>query len=218
MQLIIAMTCDGRWLGRKVKQGRVMYFPVEDNANEMRRREAKITEYLDNSDMYYPVPKSLKIVPFLRKQTEGKPAPVQTVLAAYDSKSGMVQPTKLFFDVVKMIEEFRPDLVVLGNRVDIFSVNQNEDAHAKQCIQLLTWICEQYGTTIIMPGHVTLLTRIPRPNCDAILPLLLTPPANVVVLRISMPLACAEMVPRLMMALAELVLPNTTALLTSMPF
>jgi len=147
LQLAIAMTCGGKWLGRNVKQGRVMYFPVEDDDNELRRRENNITSYFSSLGCYHPVPETLKIVPLLGQQT---------VLAYNDPKSGIVQPTPAYEAVCKMIEEFRPELVIVGNRVNIFAVNQNDDAQARQCIQWLSAICKCYQTGIIMPGHVSL--------------------------------------------------------------
>jgi RecA-family ATPase len=82
-------------------------------------------------------------------------AGTDTVLASFDSKSGLVEPTPLFTSLGKMIEEFKPDLTIVGNRVNIFAVNQNDDSQARQCMMLLTKICMEYGTTVIMPGHVS---------------------------------------------------------------
>ena len=41
-QLAIAMTSGCEWLGQPVKQGRVLYFPVEDDLKELRRRSDAI--------------------------------------------------------------------------------------------------------------------------------------------------------------------------------
>jgi hypothetical protein len=40
--LATAATCGQQWLGRDVKQGRVLYFPIEDDDKELRRRQAAI--------------------------------------------------------------------------------------------------------------------------------------------------------------------------------
>jgi RecA-family ATPase len=78
-----------------------------------------------------------------------------TVIAAYDSKSGLVQPTPVLTSVRNMIESYHPGLVIMGNRVNIFGVNQNEDQHAAQCMQILNALQLDFETTIIMPGHVS---------------------------------------------------------------
>jgi RecA-family ATPase len=147
LQLGIAMTCGAKWLGRDVKQGRVMYFPSEDGLEKLRRREDKITSHYAYEGTYAPVPKQFKIVPMVGRDT---------VLAVFDHKTGKVQPTDLYKTTCEMIDEFRPDLVIVGKRVNIFSVNQNEDAQACQCMALLTHICKEYQTSIIMPSHVSL--------------------------------------------------------------
>jgi RecA-family ATPase len=149
-QLAIAKTCGAQWLGHDVEQGRVMYFTTEDSIKELRRREDAITAYYDRMGMYNPVPKQLKIFPLLGKDT---------ILATYESKKGLVRPTPLFSTTCKQIEEFKPTLVIVGNRVNIFAVNQNDDSQARQCVSLLSAICLGYNTTVIMPGHVSLSSQ-----------------------------------------------------------
>jgi len=145
LQLVIAMTCGGLWLGREVKQGRTICMPVEDDERELRRREDKITTYYKSLSRYHPRPKELMIVPLAGKEA---------ILAV--NKSGMVAPTSNYLDLRQKVETFKPTLVVVGNRVNIFSVNQMDDTSAQQCVRLLTSIALDYNTTIIMPGHVSL--------------------------------------------------------------
>lgn len=149
-QLAIAMTCGAQWLGCDVKQGRVMYFPVEDDDKELRRRQDRIESYYASLGTFDPVPKQLKITPLVGEDT---------VLAAFNQKAGIVVPRPAYITLCDMIEKFKPDLVIVGNRVNIFSVNQNDDAQARQCMQLLSWICQQYQTTVIMPSHVSLSSQ-----------------------------------------------------------
>jgi RecA-family ATPase len=143
--MLAACVISGKhWLGKEVKQGRVMYFPVEDDRKELRRRQAAIAEHYDIR--YADFPRQLKIVPLAGKDT---------VLAVFNHKSGVVKPTAQYFQIKKMVEEFRPSVVIVGNRVNIFSVNQNDDAQARQCLQLLSAIAIEYETAVIMPGHVS---------------------------------------------------------------
>jgi hypothetical protein len=78
-----------------------------------------------------------------------------TVLAKFDSKAGVVRPAPLFTSVCQLVEKFKPALTIVGNRVNIFSVNQNEDSQARQCLNMLNSIIVEYGTTVVMPGHVS---------------------------------------------------------------
>jgi RecA-family ATPase len=80
----------------------------------------------------------------------------ENVLLAKLDKSGQVKPTTLYQELCKLIEEFEPTLVIMANRVNIFSVNQNDDVHARQCLALLDAIVKNYQCTVIMPGHPSL--------------------------------------------------------------
>ena len=144
--LAAAVACDKFWLGKKVKHGRALYYNVEDDDDELNRRQAAIAEHYDLN--FENFSKRLKIVPLVGKDT---------VLAVFDSRAGVVKPTPLFESVRQEIAAFKPTLVIIGNRVNIFSVDQNSDAQARQCLGLLFGLCTEFpGTTVIMPGHVSL--------------------------------------------------------------
>jgi hypothetical protein len=144
LMLSTAATCETNWLGKQVKHGRVMYFPVEDDDRELRRRQEAISNHL--GVRYADFSGRLKITPLAGKDT---------VLAVFDSKSGVVKPTPLYFEIKRMVEDFKPALVIVGNRVNIFAVNQNDDAQARQCVQLLSAIALENNCGVILPGHVS---------------------------------------------------------------
>ena len=146
-QLATCALCGAHWLGKEVKPGRVLYFPVEDTRKELRRRQAAIAEHYDIR--FASFPRQFKITPLIGKDA---------VLAAFEQRSGVVKQTALYAEIRKQIEEFRcqPTLVILPNRVNIFGVNQNDDAQARQSMQYLYAIAEDYATSVIMPGHVSL--------------------------------------------------------------
>jgi hypothetical protein len=145
MQLAFAMGYDRKWLGMDVEQGRCLYINVEDPARPVLRwRQEKIKEHL-GIKLREPTDR-LRIVPMVGKQT---------ILATFHHKTGLVLPTPLFESLRLMIEEYRPRLVIVGNRVNIFGVNQNDDAQARQCLGLLNSLITDFGTTVIMPGHVS---------------------------------------------------------------
>ena len=130
-----------------VKQGNVLYFASEDHVKELRRREDRITHYLQSIGQYEPRAQSFKIVPLVGKDT---------ILAKWDSRTGVVAATKLFESVRRMINEFKPDLVIVGNRVNIFAVNQIDDTQALQCLNLLHAITIKFDCSVIMPSHPSL--------------------------------------------------------------
>lgn len=146
LQLGIARNYDKLWLGLKVTPGRTLYLPGEDNPNELRRREDAITRY------YGGAKTKLRPAEFAIAPMFGPDA----LLARFDHNSGIVEPTENYDKLRQLIKNFRADLVLLGNRVNIFSVNQNDDAQAAQCIGLLSALNREFGCTIIMPGHVSI--------------------------------------------------------------
>src|SRR5580765_3735672 len=145
LQLAIAMATDTQWLGRDVASGKVLYFNVEDRVPRIRWRQNAILKYLQTSHVKHP--DRLRVVSMVGQNT---------IIATYDGKSGLVKPTDVLTSIRNMVEDHRPDLVVMGNRVNIFGVNQVEDTQARQCIELLNAISIDYSTTLIMPGHVSI--------------------------------------------------------------
>jgi len=145
--LAAAVACDQYWLGKKVKHGRALYFNVEDDDKELNRRREAIADHF-NIETFANFSERLKIVPLVGKDT---------VLAAFNSRAGVVEPTLLFESVRQEIAAFKPTVVIVGNRVNIFSVDQNSDTQARQCLGLLFKLTTDFpGTTVIMPGHVSL--------------------------------------------------------------
>ena len=143
-QLAAARAFKRSWLDLEAKPGKSLYIPVEDDDKELNRRREAIAAYYGLR--FADFPRSLKIVPLAGKDT---------VLAAFDGKTGVVKPTLLFDSMRATIEDFRPSLVIVGNRVNIFAVNQNDDAQARQCVNLLSGLALDYQTAVVMPGHVS---------------------------------------------------------------
>ena len=158
-QLAVALVSIGKWLGLEVPTTwngepiRVLWFPVEDPKKELRRRQHSIeTHYAQQAkyrgETYVSHDDNLRIIP--KRKGDG------TVIAVYDREAGMVTPTERYAQICAEIEDFKPHVVIMGNRVNIFSVNQNDDAQARQCMELLDDLCEAYGVTVIMPAHPSL--------------------------------------------------------------
>src|SRR5215831_1369288 len=95
--LAAAVACDQYWLGKKVKHGRALYYNVEDDDDELNRRQAAIAEHYDLN--FEKFSKRLKIVPLVGKDT---------VLAVFDSRLGVVKPTPLFESVRQEVAAFKP--------------------------------------------------------------------------------------------------------------
>ena len=83
LMLCMSMTCGGEWLGRKVKQGKTIYMPGEDPLSELKRREARISEYFRRQGTYDPVPQFMLIRPMIGEDP---------LLAVSDEKRYPVRP------------------------------------------------------------------------------------------------------------------------------
>jgi RecA-family ATPase len=154
LQLALAMACETRWLGREVAPGKVLYINVEDHLSRIRWRQHYICQYLESK---YQIDASLKqhpdrlrVLPMMGRST---------IMAAYNPRTGLVQPTPLLTAIRQLIESYQPALVIIGNRVNVFGVDQVSDVQARQCIELLNGIVVDYKTTIIMPGHVSVRSQ-----------------------------------------------------------
>jgi AAA domain len=130
----IMTTCNGEPV-------RVLWFPAEVYKKELRRQHHNIklqTHPANHRD------EALRIV-----------QPRDKVLAVYDSDTGLVKPTESYAEVCAEIETIKPHVVITNNRVNIFSIDQNNDAQVHQCMQLLNDLCMTYGITVIMPAPTT---------------------------------------------------------------
>lgn len=144
LQLAISMAAEHHWLGLDVTPGRVLYFNVEDQLKHIRWRQSRVA-------MHYQIDCRQLTDRMLIAPMVGR----DTILAAYDGRKGLVQPTPVFDAMRRLLDAFKPDLIIVGNRVNIFGINQNDDAQARQCINLLNSLIMDYNTTIIMPSHVS---------------------------------------------------------------
>ena len=124
---------------------RALYVPVEDDDKELRRRQAAIAEHYEIA--FADHERQFMIAPLAGKRhriggvrfQEWRGAPDVAVQGKSESSS----------------TSFSPGSVIVPNRVNAFGVNQNEDAQARQCMQLLAAIALEGDCAVIMPGHVS---------------------------------------------------------------
>ncbi len=146
-QLAIASISDAKWLGREVKQGRTLYLPCEDDWRELRRREEAISWHYKQQGKFKPRSDDLKVIPMIGKNT---------IIGSIRARTGLVKAEPAYEMLKKEIANFKPQLVIVPNRVHLFSCNQISDSDAIQCLSLLHALCEEFGCAILMPAHPSL--------------------------------------------------------------
>jgi RecA-family ATPase len=145
LQLAAATVWRSQWLGLPVVGGSAVYFSAEDDRDELHRRlidiarnEGRSIEELD----------SLHLVPLAG----------QDAILALTQKSGLsaLIRTPLFESLERAISEISPALVVIDTLADVFGGEENNRAHARYFIRLLSGIAIKRSTAILVLAHPSL--------------------------------------------------------------
>ncbi len=138
--LALCMACGFRWLGMPVPILRTLFFTCEDDADELNRRAAKVLQSLgvtwaECGDRFAAVP---------MRGTEA------SAVLAVASKDGTLTPTPTYAALRKLVEDFKPDVVIIDTLADVFAGNENDRSHAKQFVKLIERL---YPATFIVTAH-----------------------------------------------------------------
>ncbi|MGY5803382.1 AAA family ATPase [Rhizobium sp. LEGMi12c] len=144
LQLAVCAAAGGYWCGREVAKGSCLFISAEDDEDELHRRLVDVARghslgISDLSDLLY-------------RSLAGEDA----ILAAPESKGGLLKPTRLFSQLEMLIAERRPMLVVLDTLADVFGGDEINRAHARQFIGILRGLCSKYEATVILLAHPSL--------------------------------------------------------------
>ena len=144
MQLLVAATAGGDWLGHKVPNMRVLGVYCEDDEDELHRRTAGILhgEGLDFSDC-----DGLTLT--CRK---GK----QSVLfeANYNDMEGSTTP---FYNRLKHTAmELGAEIIILDSLYNFFAGNENNRGHANQFVNALCQMAQAIGGAVVLVSHPSL--------------------------------------------------------------
>lgn len=140
LQLAEATARGGDWIGTAPEPGRVIFLRAEDERDELHRRLAAINPNLAELHDLYLVPLA------------GKDA----VLAAPDGREGLLKATPLFEALKRLVEKFKPGLLILDTLADLFGGDEIKKVHARQFIGLLRGLALDYEVTIVLLSHPSL--------------------------------------------------------------
>ena len=125
LQLAVAMVGGAAWIGTNPAQGPVAVVSAEDDIDELHRRVVTIARGLGVklADLT-----ELPLIPLAGKDA---------VMAAPEGRTNVVRETPVWRGLVGVVEHFKPRLVIIDTRADVFAGNENDRSQARQFIGLL---------------------------------------------------------------------------------
>ncbi|MGB7100806.1 MAG: AAA family ATPase [Xanthobacteraceae bacterium] len=140
LHLAVATATAGDWIGFAPEPGVAVYVSAEDELDELHRRLAAIEADLSKLT-------DLHLVPLAGKDA---------VLAAPDGREGLLKTTPVFKALKRIVEKYRPTLLVLDTLADLFGGDEVKKVHARQFIGLLRGLGIEFETTILLLSHPSL--------------------------------------------------------------
>lgn len=141
LQIGLASTLDRPTLGLKPQAGRCLYLAAEDEVDEFHRRANGILQsmgagFADTGGRFALVPLA-----------------DQDALLALPNKAGAMEPTKLFGQMVALVEKHQPDLLVLDTAADMFGGDEIKRGQVRQFIGMLRSVCLTWDCAILLLAH-----------------------------------------------------------------
>lgn len=142
LQLAVGVVADAGWIGKPVKQGRVIFLSAEDDDDELHRRLDDIlaVEGLDYDDLQDLTLRSLA----------GEDA-----LLAIEGQLSLMQ-SELFKELDKRAEEEAPALIVLDTLADVYPSNENDRAKVRQFVGILRGLALRRKCAVLLLSHPSL--------------------------------------------------------------
>jgi RecA-family ATPase len=143
-QLGVAVAAESEWIGTLPEPGPAVFVSAEDELDELHRRLSAIADKLgvDISSLT-----DLHFIPLAGKDA---------ILAAPQSRAGILAPTSNWRSLVSIVEQIRPRLVVLDTLADVFAGEENVRTQARQFIGLLRGLAIDQGLAVVLAAHPSL--------------------------------------------------------------
>ena len=140
MQLGVAVATNNPWFNIPVKHGKVEFITAEDSAGELHRRLADVSR---ETGLPLESMGNLHVSSF---------ADEDAIMAALTG-GGQLVKTGFYDEVVQIVRETKPVLLVLDTLADIFGGNEIIRAQARAFINMLRKIAIEYNLAVIVLGH-----------------------------------------------------------------
>jgi len=143
LQLAAATVTETAWLGQTPRLGPVLYLSAEDDLDELHRRLDEVCvglgiglDALDGLHLW--------------------PLADQDAVMAVEGRDGSIVTTERWDELLAMVKEIRPALVILDSLADVFGGNENIRAQVRQFVALLRRIAMMTGGAVLVLAHPSL--------------------------------------------------------------
>lgn len=142
LQLAVAVTVCGTWLGRAVNQGRAIVLSAEDDNDELHRR---LDGILRATGLQYD-----DIAGLTLRSVAGECA-----LLAVEDKVALTQ-TALFQELDARATDDQPVSIVIDTLADVYPANENDRAKVRQFIGILRGLALRHRCAVVLLAHPSL--------------------------------------------------------------
>ncbi len=142
LQLAVAVASGGTWLGRPVRQGRVIVLSAEDDDDELHRR---LDDILRATGGQYEDLAGLTL-----RSLAGEDA-----LLAMETELALLG-TALFAELESRAANEGPALVIIDTVADVYPSNENDRAKVRQFIGILRGLAIRQRCAVMLLGHPSL--------------------------------------------------------------
>jgi archaellum biogenesis ATPase FlaH len=141
LQLAVAVTTGGYWLGFKMKKGPVVFYTAEEEVGDLKVRLKAIAHSLgvENLDL-----SNLHLIPMGGEETAVLGAP---------ALGGKIEATDLWLSLVNAIETIKPKLVVIDPLNEVFDGDELKRVQARQFVGLMRPVAAKHDLAIVVTGH-----------------------------------------------------------------
>ncbi len=143
LHLSAAIVLGRDWLASMPDNGPALVLCAEEDDAELHRRFAQIAAH-------YNVPLAEL------RDLHAMPLAGEDALLTVPSKSGLIQPTRLFERLKEAACDIRPKMIVIDNSADVFGGNENDRAQVRQFITVLRGLAMAAGAGVLLTSHPSL--------------------------------------------------------------
>ena len=143
LQLAICIASGKQWLGRDVPKGRALFFTCEDNTDELTRRAADILKSLGIG--WEDLGDRLLLIPMRDCEADAT--------LAHPGGNGLLTTTRTYDALKAVVDDFKPNVVIVDTLADTFAGNENVRAEAKQFVKMIARL--RLDASMIVTAHLS---------------------------------------------------------------
>ena len=144
LQLAAATVLGREWLGLRPVPGPVLFIDAEDATGVIHKR---LKDILDHYGAKFSDLKDLYV-----RSLSGMDA----ALAVATSKTGKIEPTALYRQLVQHARELKPVMICIASSANVFAGNENDRSQVQQFISLLTRVAMTGRCAVVLVSHPSL--------------------------------------------------------------